>query len=497
MRIKLSKFDLVLLALLLVLIVFFTFPLIFKFNSCIAGFSSTDESYGALWNFWWLKHAFKNLLPETTVSVIAVPFGIDSAQSGYPIWNFINRWSSVLANNIITYNLENLFSFFASALFMYFLVFYISGNKVCGGFSALIYILCPYHFARAWQHLGLAQIQWMPLYLLALFQLKDTARRKDLIFCVFALFMVFSFDLYYAFFMLIVTALFILFLFTYKIRIKLRERALLRNDIKTSGMIVFSCVLVFFLILPVVFQIFKNKRNYNDLQASAHNPYIRPFDDLFSQSARPLSYFLPSVVHPFFGKFTETFIGTQWYGESLTEHALYLGWMPLILAAVAFRRWRKTHRKKKCLDALPFGESPCDKEDFYVGFFVFLAVMAWLFSQPPWWNIFGFKLYMPAFFMYKILPMFRAYCRFGIVVMLAVAVLAGFGLKFTLERFKSQKTKLAVAAFFCGLVLFEFWNWPPYKVIDLSKVPAAYYWIKEQPKDIVIADYPLDADSPN
>jgi hypothetical protein len=99
--------------------------------------------------------------------------------------------------------------------------------------------------------------------------------------------------------------------------------------------------------------------------------------------------------------------------------------------------------------------------------------------------------------MYKILPMYRAYCRFGIVVMLAVAVLAGFGFNFVLERFKSQKTKIAITSLFCGLVLFEFWNWPPFKVIDVSKLPAVYYWLKGQPGDIVVAEYPLDADSPN
>jgi len=162
----------------------------------------------------------------------------------------------------------------------------------------------------------------------------------------------------------------------------------------------------------------------------------------------------------------------------------------MILAFVAFRMWR---RKRK-LSAISYQLSA---ENFYVGFFIFLAIVAWFFSQPPWWNIFGFKLYMPSFFMYKILPMYRAYCRFGIVLMLAVAVLAGFGLKFILERFKSNKTKIIVTILACGLVLFEFWNWPPYKVIDVSRVPAVYYWLKNQPKDTVIAEYPLDADSPN
>ena len=47
------------------------------------------------------------------------------------------------------------------------------------------------------------------------------------------------------------------------------------------------------------------------------------------------------------------------------------------------------------------------------------------------------------------------------------------------------------------LNLREFWNYPPFKVIDVSKVPSVYYWLKEQPADFAIAEYPLDSDSPN
>jgi hypothetical protein len=133
----------------------------------------------------------------------------------------------------------------------------------------------------------------------------------------------------------------------------------------------------------------------------------------------------------------------------------------------------------------------------YINFFIFLGAIAWLFSQPPWWSIFGFKLYMPSFFMYKILPMFRAYCRFGILVMFAIAVLAGFGLKFFLERFKRPIVKNTVTVFACCLALFEFWNYPPPKVIDVSKAPAVYYWLKNEPKDTVIAEYPLDTNGAN
>jgi hypothetical protein len=180
-------------------------------------------------------------------------------------------------------------------------------------------------------------------------------------------------------------------------------------------------------------------------------------------------------MHPVFGKFTEQFVGSFLYGVSFTEHTLYLGLIPLILAFSAFKKRRQR-----------------DREGFYIRFFVFLAIAAWLFSQPPWWKIGAFKIYMPSFFMYKILPMYRAYCRFGVVLIFAVAVLAGFGLKFLLAKFKSAWVKSGIAALCSLLVLFEFWNYPPFKLINLQPAARVYNWLKDEPQDTVIAQYPLD-----
>jgi len=234
--------------------------------------------------------------------------------------------------------------------------------------------------------------------------------------------------------------------------------------------------------LPQIISVAKGMLASKGSAPSAFNVYNRPFEDLFDQSARPLSYLLPAVVHPVFGSFTEQFAGTELYGSSFTEHTLYLGWVTLILAFIAFRR------RKSVADP---------NERFYIGFFAALTLAAWLFSQPPWWKIGNLKIYMPAFFIHQVLPAFRAYCRFGIVVMFAVSVLAGFGLKFLLESRKSRKSKAGLTVLCCGLLLFEFWNYPPFKVIDLSRIPQAYYWLKDQPKDTVIAEYPLDQDAPN
>ena len=491
----LKKF--LLLAAYIVLILIFTFPLCINISEYIPRFVETTEPLSILNDFWWLKFSFFNNLDFHGRNHISVPFGVPftAGASSYPLWDLFNRNVIILSSEVCTYNLNILLGYVCAGIFMYALVIYFTSSPFAAALSTMIYTFSPHHVVRTWQHLGLAHTGWLILYILYLFKLRGILwSRKNIFLTVLALFLVFSFDFYYGYFAVIITILFILFLFICQSKNKINKKQGVLRDLSVVANICISFIICMFLLFPVIMpflrELFVKIKPEVRTAFTAHH---RPFEDLFSQSAKPLSYFLPSAVHPIFGKLTESFIGTELYGDSLTEHTLYLGWIPLALAFAALRRWR---RNRKSLSH-QVTKSPGSNEDFYIGFFVFLAVAAWLFSQPPWWDIFGFKLYMPSFFMYKILPMFRAYCRFGIVVMLAVAVLAGYGLKFILERFKSRKTKVAITALFCGLVLFEFWNWPPYKVIDISKVPAVYYWIKEQPKDIVIADYPLDADSPN
>lgn len=461
----------------IILTAIFTYPFIFRMNTSIAGWQSTDEPFAALWNSWWYKYAFEHHLDDSYYSVIAAPYGVKTGGTVYPVWNFLYRWSSILTNDIFPFNIQVFLSFILSGISMYYLTFYLTGKNIPSLFSAVIYAFCPYHFARAWQHLGLAQIQWMPLYLLTLIRLKEHLNPRNLFLCIIGILLVNSFELHYAIFMCICTILFLVYyrLFYKKIDSKLFF----------ALFIVMAVGAVLVLSTPALGSLKNMLFQRNAIQPSVWS-LVRPFEDLFSQSARPLSYFLPAIAHPILGKLTEYFVGSPLYGVSLTEHTLYLGWTSIALAFIAFRRWRLNKK-------LPI----TDKEDFYIAFFLFLALATWLFSQPPWWNIFGFKLYMPSFLMYKILPIIRAYCRFGILVMLAIAVLAGFGLKFILERLRAQKIKIAISVLLCGLVLFEFWNYPPFKIVDVSNVPYAYYWLKEQTGDFTVAEYPLDTDGGN
>ena len=478
------KKQLLVIILFILLVFIMTFPLIFKMSTSFPGFLSTDESYSPMWNAWWLKFCFVNHLPSNQVDYLAYPFGTTNFFFAY-IFFLINFILAIFTNHIFTYNFQVLANLFLAAFFTYLLVCTITKNRLSAFLSGSIFGFCPYIFVRSWQHLGETYLWMMPMVLWSLFSLKEKPSGLKQILLVVSIVLA-GIVLGTSYYTVIILVTF----FGYcTVKFFLSRRFSDRPRIVPVGYFKKIILLLFigYLLTAVQYSSYiKNSILNAHSEVSAFNPYRRPFDDLFQQSARPLSYFLPAAVHPVFGKFTEQFIGSLLYGMSFTEHTLYLGWTPLILVFLAFKGWR---RNRKLLVT--------ENETFYIGFFILLAIVAWFFSQPPWWNIFGFKIYMPSFFMYKILPMFRAYCRFGIVVMLAVAVMAGFGLKFILEKFKTRKAKIAMTSLFCGLVLFEFWNWPPYKVIDLSKVPAVYYWLKGQPKDIVIAEYPLDYDSPN
>jgi hypothetical protein len=458
-----------------------TYPLVFKMNSAVPGFFYTDEPYGVLWNFWRIDYSWKNNLSLKFTDLVAYPFGIDFSHK-FPkvyFWDMMTFLLGIIMKSALAYNIQVLLNFVLSGFFMYLLVYFLARDSVTAMFSGIIFTFCPQHFVRSWQHIGLTYLQWMPLYLLTIFKLKEKPNLRNCALTTAALLIVASFDSHYFYFMLIAALVFLLYELFYWLRIKNK------TSIDFIKYLILAVISTIIMTLPQYWLYIRNIFNKIILQSSSRNPFLRPFEDLFSQSAKPLSYLLPSTEHPIFGNFTKYFVGDFLYGQSFTEHTLYLGWTTIILAFVAFRFWK---RKRKIQTTTDLQE----KENFAIGYFILLTIVAWFFSQPPWWKFGSVRIFMPSFFTYKILPMVRAYARFGILVLLALSVLAGFGLKFILDRIKSNFKKMITAICFCGLILFEFFNIPSEHIIDLSKTPSVYQWLKEQKEDFVIAEYPLD-----
>lgn len=473
------KKELIVIVIFLLIAAAMTYPLALNMTTYIPGFFSTDESYAVLWNSWRIKFSLLHNISIRKTDFIAYPYGVD-LYTNRPVsylWFASEFLISQPGNPAIAYNLRALSNFILTAFFTYLLVYFITKSRRAALFSGIAFGFCPYIFVRSWQHLGETYLWPMPLTFWAAAQLREKSRLSGRVIFVSGIILsTFNFQVTYY----LAVALFVFLIYTIASG-RTREIRFLKEILILS-------VIAGIILIPQFFNIARNILARGGSAASAHNIYHRPFEDLFAQSAKPLSYFLPAAFHPLFGKFTEQMVGSSLYGASFIEHTLYLGWTPLILALLAWR-------KRRALYSVP--RTLYDNKRFYINFFGILIISAWLFSQPPWWKFWAVKIYMPSFFMYRILPMIRAYCRFGSLVMFAVSVLAGFGLKYILDKYPSPKKQIAITAAAVFFLLFEFWNYPPFKVIDVSRAPQVYYWLKEQPGDFAIAEYPLDLVGPS
>lgn len=446
-----------------------TYPLIWKMFSSAYGFMG--DSFGGIWHIWWLKHH---------------PFPMDfSGSIRNFFWEGLLRTFLFVFDEIFTYNLIVLLSFFFSAITMFYLVRYLTKNKIAAMFSGIIYAFCPYHFVHSYQHLTLANIQWMPLYVLTLLKLNETRDYKNALFCGLAFSLVFLSDYYYGYFMGLFTILFVLFVSGYNWRSKQKVRI---KDFKIIGVTILVALII---VLPFIYHIFKILLTTSRTVLQQKGG-IRPFSDLLIFSARPLDYLIPSKYNPFLGRFIPDFGISIWRGHRYIEHTLFLGYVPLILAGIALgNNWK---RRKAIVQ----------RERFPISFFAFAVLAGVLISAPPFLPLGHFsidaisrevickyKLFFPSYFLYKIAPMFRCYARFGIIVMFSVSVLAGFGLKFILEKIKSRQKKIGLFILLCSLLFIEFADFPAFRITDISKPPAVYQWLAQQPKEFTIIEYPL------
>jgi len=501
-----------------------TYPLIFRMKNYLYGLGG--DSFGAAWYFWWLKYAHLNQIPHLFCHFIASPIGVDHSQfPSLVAINFFAKWLSILVNEIFAFNFFILLSFFLSAIIVYYLVYYFTKNKLASMVSGIIYTFCPYHFAHSC-HLTLANIQWMPLYAFALFYLdkKRSYRGAFLVALAFSL-VVFS-DYYYALFMAIFTVAFVVWRGWQGLR---NKRSSGHQVIRSSGnsrspdhpitrspntthslwktfrLVLVAVVIALAIILPFTYHSFQN-------MFATPERYTRPMQDLFSNSARPLSYLLPSQGNPFFGGFTKKFIKSPFYGGHPTEHTLYLGWVGIVLSIVAIREWRRRNRlqaaghKPQAIEMSGYravkaerrtdGQTDrrTDGSQKAVSFFLFAGIVALIFSHSPYTDISNFRIFFPSYFMYKLAPMFRCYARFGIVVMLCVSVLAGIGLASILQKIRNMRKRRVFLFIVLLLIFIEFAPTLPTPMVNAVNPPPVYEWLAKQEGDFAIVEYPVETD---
>jgi hypothetical protein len=435
-------------AFLLGLTLIMTWPLATKLNSSIPGWPG--DNFAFLYKLWW----FRNGLLEGDQSP-RYDFGQGEN-------SFLNTVPGVplgaLFGDVVSYNLLTILSFVISGLGAYLLVRELSGSKRAALLGSVAFAFCAYRMAQYAGHLELLGTGWIALSFYFLERMLKARKLKHgaLMGLCLALTAVGSWS--YAYMMCIALAAYaIARLWTLRHKVSLRK--LVRPIL--AGLVVLAAITV-----PTALPSL-------ELWRQSGISYNAKSSDEFS--AAPTDYLTPNQLHPVW---REQFMRAQ-AQRPIHETSLYLGLVPTAIALVGWT----LHRRRRTTDITqnPKIKIQISTWKVWVGLLGVVLVLSlgstlqWTYGQVRWPMAGGSTpIPLPGRILYDWLPFYASmhfFARFGILVVLAIAVLMGFGWvsiqKHTVARsegskFKIQNSKLGrwlIAPTLC-LLLADLWTAP-------------------------------------
>ncbi len=90
------------------------------------------------------------------------------------------------------------------------------------------------------------------------------------------------------------------------------------------------------------------------------------------------------------------------------------------------------------------------------------------------------------------LHILRVTTRFGVMVVFALSLLAGFGLQWVMDRLPAHRARWLAAALVLAL-LTEYWSFPlPYIQVDWNRLPEVYRVLAQDREDVAVLEWPMD-----
>ncbi|HZY31588.1 MAG TPA: hypothetical protein VFF86_08100 [Candidatus Methylomirabilis sp.] len=437
-----------------------TYPIAFQLSTHLLGDDRDTNIF--VWNLWWIKKALTELhtnpfwtdylfYPEGVSLVFhsLVPF---NGLLGIPLQALVGP---IVANNLIVF-----LAFILSGYGAYLLIRYLITDRLSAFIGGMIFAFCPYKFAHLLGHFDLISTEWIPFYVLALLKLTNHHKQAGTalsLSCAIFLLLTALCAYYYLFYALIFTALFAV----YRVRTQGFQASWERDCRK------FTSVLGLFLIGFAPFLAMAA----NDLLREGHM-MVRGWGGATGFQADLLSFITPSPLHPLFGSLVKP-IASRFSGN-LAEATVFAGYIPLALGLVAMARLRSTEP--------------------WVRFWSLALLVFFILSLGPFPRILGKSIKLiplPGQLIMRtpILNNLRVPSRFDIMIMLSLAVLAGFSCRHLLKRFKGGAWRALV---FLGITLtitFEYLAipFPTFK----PSVPRIYEQIAREPGPFTVLQVPL------
>ncbi|MHB8837202.1 MAG: hypothetical protein ACYC9Y_16045 [Candidatus Methylomirabilia bacterium] len=374
-----------------------------------------------------------------------------------PVTDAVGALFARLMHPVAAYNLLTLLSFPLSAASAFLLGRHLALSPGGAALTALVYAFSPFHLAQAAYHVHIAQTQWFPLYLLALFRCLDEPAPRAVGLLAVATACVTLSNFYGGLIAAVITPVAIAAYWLGRAKAGGRSTRGLLVTLGSLVLLAASGIAYVWSVAPGV------------LADPAAIAFRRA--DLFRYSAKWWAFLVPPVQNPFVGDSARRLWLDFGVGGSLFEQQVSLGWGIVALGLIAIFRWLARDRQPAALGNVPIIAA--------------LALAALLCSLSPERRIGPFTIVRPSGILYSLVPMFRAYARFGVIVQLMAALLAGIGLDW-LCRTGTRRGKIATAALLL-LAVGEYAVWPPSLWRDVLPT-AAHRWVVRQPVRVRVLD---------
>lgn len=392
--------------------------------------------------------------PFTVMEQFAGPISL--GVYAQPLTDIPGALLSRVLGPVAAYNWLVLLTFPLSAGAAYLLARYVALSPGAAGFAAIAFAFSPFHLAHAAYHPHVAQVEWMPLYFLALWTCLDRGTPTAVAFLAASVAGVALSNDYGGLIAAVITPVAAAAHWT--VTSQHNPRAARR------------------LLLTLAILVLIGAAGGALAWYGAHDVLAGPLavgfprGDLFRYSAKWWSYLVPPLAHPLLGAFARRLWISAGVDAGMLEQQVSIGVAVLALAAVAIAAWGHNRRD----GALPV-----------VPALAVIAGAALICSLSPERKIGPVSIVRPSAVIYQLLPVFRAYARFGVVVQLMAVLLAGIGADWLWRR------RTRAARVVCGILLVlaaaEYAVWPPAMSRDVLPT-LAHRWVAEQPNDIHVLD---------
>jgi hypothetical protein len=474
-----------------------TWPMVAHWNSAVLGPPGDNLEY--VWKMWWFKEAIltRGISPFFNPDIF-YPFGYPVALSetttaqtilGLPL--------TAIWGEIVAYNAMMFFSFVLSGYGLYRLLREL-GVGACGGIlGGVAFAFCPYRLSHLGAgHLPLMGTGWMPLLFMALERLvKQPSLRRGLPVGLFYALTALS-SWYYAVMVAPFAVLYVL------LRARPWRHRLWRGALWAG--LGGGAVLAGVLITPAAWPIL-------GLYGQGETGYDFSLRYVDQWSASPLDLVYPNAMHPWWG---ERLVRS--YYQNINESLIYLGWVALGLAIVGVMRQSRGHWTRAWMVlgitaiVLALGTtlhwegkpvyipvSAAVEQQFSRAMYVLTGRLALnKVDYGPLRREGAIVVPLPTLLLYLYLPLItamRVWARFGVLAMLAVAVLAGCGTDSILARLGSHAgRRTGVAAVLFALLVVDFAVIPyPYGYSEVRGQPVDL-WLRDQGEPGPVIQFPLE-----